>query len=99
MGRYTFSTFTTSTTPRYIVVWDLQWNILDSQRLEPASDLSAAMTATIKRLEIDGWRAETTPEYGFTFIRRDLERRLLMLTPRDPYSMALQSFDPFKGIA
>jgi hypothetical protein len=29
------------------------------------------------------------------FIRNGAERRLLMLTPRDPYDTAPQSFDPF----
>ena len=37
-----------------------------------------------------------TPEYGFVFIRLEGERRLLTLTPRDPYSTASQSFSPFR---
>jgi hypothetical protein len=41
------------------------------------------------------WQAEATPEYGFVFIRRDTDRRSLMLTPRDPYSTTVQSFTPF----
>jgi hypothetical protein len=45
------------------------------------ADLSGAMSATIDRLANDGWQAEATPEYGFVFIRRDGERRLLMITP------------------
>jgi hypothetical protein len=36
------------------------------------------------------------PGYGFVFIRCQAERRLLMLTQRDPYDTTLQSFDPFK---
>jgi hypothetical protein len=48
---------------------------------EPAADLSGAMGAAIERLEGDGWQAEVTPEYGFVFIRRETERRLLALTP------------------
>jgi hypothetical protein len=39
---------------------------------------------------------EATPEYGFVFIRREGERRLLMLTEGDPYSTTAQSFDPFR---
>jgi hypothetical protein len=54
------------------------------------------MAATIERLSGDGWQPEAAPEYGFVFIRREAERRLLMLTPRDPYDTALQSFDPFR---
>lgn len=97
MGRYTFPAFATATTPRYIVLWELQWQLLDCQRLEPAADLSGAMAATIERLAGEGWIAEATPEYGFVFIRRQGERRLLMLTPRDPYSAVPQSFSPFRS--
>jgi hypothetical protein len=97
MGRYTFPAFNTSPSPRYIVLWDIQWQMLSCQRLEPAADLSGAMTATIERLVAEGWQAEATPEYGFAFIRRNGERRLLMLTPRDPYSTTSQSFNPFRS--
>jgi hypothetical protein len=55
------------------------------------------MAAVIERLAGDGWEAEATPEYGFVFIRREGERRLLMLTPRDPYGTAAQSFNPFRS--
>lgn len=95
MGRYTFPAFTTATTPRYVVLWDLHWHVLDCQRLEPAADLSGAMAETIDRLAGEGWEAEATPEYGFVFVRREAERRLLMLTPRDPYNTEQQSFSPF----
>jgi len=50
MGRYAFPAFNTSPSPRYIVLWDLQWQMLACQRLEPAADLSGAMTATIEGL-------------------------------------------------
>jgi hypothetical protein len=53
------------------------------------------MATAIERLAGEGWQAEATPEYGFVFIRRESERRLLMLTPRDPYSATMQSFSPF----
>jgi hypothetical protein len=97
MGRYTFPAFNKSPSPRFVVVWDLQWQIIECQRLEPNTDLSGAMAATIDRLEAEGWHAEATPEYGFVFIRREADRRLLMLTPRDPQSTGAQSFDPFKS--
>ena len=95
MGRYTFPAFNTASTPRYVVLWDLHWHVLECGRLEPAADLSGAMAAAIDRLASEGWEAEATPEYGFVFIRRETERRLLMLTPRDPYSTVPQSFSPF----
>ena len=84
MGRYTFPAFNKAPTPRYVVLWDLQWTLIECERLEPAVDLSGAMAAAIERLEDEGWQAEATPEYGFVFVRREAERRLLMLTPRDP---------------
>lgn len=96
MSRYTFPAFNTSTGPRYIALWDLHWRVIDSRRLEPAADLSVAMAAAIERLEGEGWRPEGGVEYGFVFVRREAERRLLMLTPRDPYSAAQQSFSPVR---
>jgi hypothetical protein len=99
MSRYAFPAFNTSTRPRYIALWDLQWVLIECQRLEPAADLADATRAAIERLEAEGWQAEGTAEYGFLFIRRETERRLLMLTPRDPYSTAAQTFTPFSGNA
>ena len=97
MGRYTFPAFNRAPAPRYVVVWDLHWHVVEWERLEPAADLSGAMTEAIERLEGEGWQAEATPEYGFVFIRREAERRLLMLTPRDPQDTGTQSFNPFQS--
>jgi hypothetical protein len=55
------------------------------------------MAAAIERLEAEGWQAEGSAEYGFAFIRRAGERRLLTLTPRDPYETTAQSFSPFRS--
>jgi hypothetical protein len=96
MGRYRFPAYNKAPTPRYVVVWSMHWQVIECQRLEPAADLSGAMTATIERLEAEGWQAEGAAEYGFVFIRREAERRLLSLTERDPYDTTSQSFDPFK---
>jgi hypothetical protein len=97
MARYAFPAFTTSTTARYIVLWDLQWHVIECQRLEPAADLSGAMAAAIDRLEGEGWQPEGTAEYGFVFIRRGSDRRLLEITPRDPHDAGPQSFSPFRS--
>jgi hypothetical protein len=99
MGRYTFPAYNKVPTPRYVVVWDLHWHVLECQRLEPAADLSSAMATAIERLAGEGWEAEATPEYGFVFVRNGTDRRLLMLTPRDPHSTAPQSFSPFESRA
>jgi hypothetical protein len=53
------------------------------------------MDAAIDRLASEGWQAEGTAEYGFVFICREGERRLLRLTERDPYDRAASRFLPF----
>jgi hypothetical protein len=82
--------------PRWIAVFGLQWQIIEAHRLEAAADLGGAMMAAIERLAVDGWQIEAEPRFGFAFIRRDDERRLLMLTPHDPHDTRPQSFSPFK---
>jgi hypothetical protein len=97
MARYTFPAYNKVAYNAFIVVWDLQWQVLDCQYLKPGSDLQAAMAAAVDRLADDGWQAGGTAEYGFVFIRRETERRLLTLTPRDPYDTTSQSFSPFRS--
>jgi hypothetical protein len=95
-GRYSYKVFERDTTPHWIAVFGLQWQILECHRLEPDTDLSGAMAAAIERLAGKGWEAECEPRFGFTFIQRDSERRLLILTPRDPYDTQPTSFNPFR---
>jgi hypothetical protein len=78
-----------------VAVFGLQWQIIEAHRLEPAADLGGAMAAAIVRLA-GGWQIEAEPRFGFAFIRRSDERRLLMLKPRDLHDARLQSFNPFK---
>ena len=68
--------------------------IIECQRLEPDTDLSAAMAGTVARLAAEGWQAECEADFGFTFVRSG-QWRLLSMTERDPYSEASQSFSPF----
>src|SRR5580692_10939408 len=91
MGRYKFIAYDESAASRYIVVWSLQWQVIDCRRIAPHRDLSAAMTEALRQLEAQGWEAEGHTSYGFTFIRSQGERRLLMLTARDPFDSSLQS--------
>jgi hypothetical protein len=94
MGRYRHKVYEKATTPRWVAVFGLQWQ--ESHRMEAATDLCGAMAAAIERLAGEGWQAEAEPRFGFAFIRRAGERRLLMVTPRDPYDTRPQSFNPFK---
>jgi hypothetical protein len=84
MGRYRHQVYTNDTRPRWVAVFGLQWQIIAVHRLKAATDLSGAMAAAIERLAGDGCQIEAEPRFGFSFTRRDGERRLLMLTPRDP---------------
>jgi hypothetical protein len=96
LAYYHHNVYARSKTPRYLVVFDLQWKIVQCQRLEPLTDLKPAMTATIERLSEEGWIPEGEPRFGFVFLIRDYIRRLLILTERDPADTTPQAFSPFK---
>lgn len=96
MGRVRRNVFATSDAQHYIVVWDLQWQIIDVARPPRGHDPHAALTAAISRLERDGWTCESGGEFGFAFVKRAHERRLVMITARDPFASAAQSFSPFE---
>ena len=96
MGRYRHQVYINDTRPRWVAVFGLQWQAIESHRLEPATDLSSAMAVAIERLAADGWQIEAEPRFGFAFIHRAGERRLLMLTPKEPHDTRPQSFSPFK---
>jgi hypothetical protein len=49
MGRYRHKVYEKATTQRWVAVFSLQWQVIESQRLKPAADLRAAMAATIER--------------------------------------------------
>ncbi len=95
MGRYRHQVYASAKTPRFCVIFNLQWQVLESEKLHPAADLPAAMAAAIARHSSAGWRPESSHEFGFVFLHRDGERRLLILTERDPYDLRPQSFSPF----
>jgi hypothetical protein len=95
MGRYRHQVYAIAKTPRFCVIFNLQWQVIESVKLAPVENLAGAMNAAIERQSRDGWLAESDHEFGFVFLRRDGERRLLILTERDPYDTRPQSFSPF----
>jgi hypothetical protein len=97
MGRYRHQVYATANTKRFCVLFDLQWAVIESVALAPAMNLAAAMEAAIERQSHQGWRTESSHEFGFVFLRRNGERRLMILTERDPYDSRPQSFSPFKA--
>src|SRR6201996_6904629 len=82
MGRYRHQVYETAKTPRFCVLFNLQWKVIESVKLAPAADLPAAMGAAIDRQTREGWQTESGHEFGFVFLRRGGERRLLILTER-----------------
>jgi hypothetical protein len=88
--------YATAKTPRYIIVWTLQWQVVESTKLKPGANLHHAMTTAIARLKLDGWQPESDANHGFVFLNRNGERRLLMLTARDPEERGPQTFSPFR---
>jgi len=94
MARYHHNVYASAKTPRYVVLFDLLWQIIECRRVEPFADLRSAMTAALQRLTEEGWQAESTPRFGFVLLNRNGTRRLL--TERDPYDLRPQSFSPFK---
>jgi hypothetical protein len=96
MARHRPDPFAKPATPRYLIVWDLEWHALECECLDSGMDLHTAVSDTIERLRIAGWHPEGTTEFGFVFMRRNTERRLLMLTARDPRTTSQQSFCPFR---
>jgi hypothetical protein len=81
---------------RYAVLWDLQWRVIECTTLAACTDLFAAMNEVIEHLQRDGWEPEGTREYGFVFLSRHAERRLLMITARHPHAANRAHFSPFR---
>jgi hypothetical protein len=94
--RYNHNIYAGAKTARYIVLFDLQWKIIECTRLEPSVDLAKSMAATLQRLIEEGWQPESTQRFGFVFLNRSCVRRLLILTERDPRDSSSQAFSPFK---
>ncbi len=97
MARYRLDPDSKPRALRYLVLWDLQWHVVAHELLTVGTDASASIAATLTRLADDGWHAEASLAFGFVFLRRGAERRLLMLSSRDPHAQSAQSFSPFRS--
>jgi hypothetical protein len=95
MGRYRHQVYAKARSARFCVLFELQWQVVDCLKVEPAADLEGAMITMMDRLAAEGWQRECGHEFGFVFLRRGGERRLLILTERNPYDRRRQSFSPF----
>lgn len=73
-----------SSQPRWLVVWDMQFNVLDATELPPDTDLHAVMNISIQRWARQGWVVESDARFGSYFCHRDGARRLIAISPVDP---------------
>lgn len=97
MRRHLCHAFANDGSTRYIVLWSLQWEVIEWRQVMSGIDHREAMRDAIEAAGREGWEPEAAPAFGFVFLRRAGDRRLLMLTPRDPRDAALQAFNPFRA--
>ena len=79
-----YKPLTPSPKPRWLIVWDMQFNLLDSTELAPYTDLVAVMDQTAIQWRERGWTVESDARFGSFFCRRAAERRLIAISPADP---------------
>ena len=90
MPRHRFNPMADTRSPHWVVVSDMQQNLIACEALPAGADLREALQVVLTICAAEGWRAETDGAYGFTFIYRGTERRLVNLTPANPADNAGQ---------
>jgi hypothetical protein len=70
--------------PRWLIVWDMQFNLLDSTELAPHTDLVAVMERTAQQRRDAGWCVESDARFGSFFCHRDGIRLLIAISAADP---------------
>lgn len=89
--------FLSATHHGFVVVFDMFWNVLDSNPVDPNLGAQRALQASVDQHESQGWVLDCTPRYGFVFMHRDSRRILIEVTPRDPHKKGMQTFSPFRS--
>jgi hypothetical protein len=82
--RDSYDPLTPTPKPRWLIVWDMQFNVLDSTELAPYTLLAALMQDTARLWSDAGWVVESDARYGSFFCHRAGERRLIAITAADP---------------
>jgi hypothetical protein len=70
--------------PRWLIVWDMQFHVLDSTELAPYTDLAAVMHETAQRRQQEGWCIESDARFGSFFCHRAGVRLLIAVSAADP---------------
>jgi hypothetical protein len=96
MRRTRHDVFAKASTTRYVVLWDMHRTVIECQRIAAGADLRACVTAAIEQYRVHGWQPEGPTDFGFVFLSRGNDRRLLALTERNPQDEAHHSFNPHR---
>ena len=73
-----------SAKPRWLIVWDMHFNLLDSTELAPHTDLVAVMERVAQQRREAGWCVESDAKFGSFFCHRDGIRLLIAISAADP---------------
>ena len=72
--------------PHWLTVSDLHRNLITCEGVPAGSNLRTVLSEAMAAQAADGWQPENDGAYGFVFIARGAERRLVNLSPADPAS-------------
>jgi hypothetical protein len=70
--------------PHWLTVSDPHRNLITCTVVPEGTDLRATMRDALTAQAAAGWQPENDSAYGFVFIAKGSERRLINLTPADP---------------
>ena len=84
MSRRLCDPLTDTRRPHWLTVSDLHRDLITCQALAAGVDLREVLREALTQCAAEGWEAENDGAYGFAFIARGSERRLINLAPANP---------------
>jgi hypothetical protein len=84
MARRRFDPLADTRRPHWLTVSDAHLKLIASDSLPAGADLRGVLRAALTQYAAQGWQAESDGAYGFTFIAKGSDRRLVNITPADP---------------
>jgi len=74
--------------PHWLTVSDMHRTLIGCEALPAGTDLREILRDALVQYAAEGWQAENDGAYGFAFIGRGSERRLVNIIPVDPFDCA-----------
>jgi hypothetical protein len=84
MARHRHDPLAATSRPHWLTVSDMHRTAIACEAVPTGADLQEALRVALAQCATEGWQAEGDGAYGFVFVTRGTERRLLNLTPLDP---------------